>query len=199
MYHQDTENRKIAKFCLDWKRHRQQPAQQTLYNSKSCVGMKKIKLVATLFLVMALAISSGCVKESKAKTFSMGEFMEIVANYNRTIINETKEVFYNFSSLDDNDEVIIDDVIHNTTYYPENNFTSIYCITDLNNSLPFSGNLTNKFHEGDHIRITLHIVRDTFPYPYDQTWTISIQTIEEGWDNNMHTFIPISSDTIKKV
>jgi len=161
--------------------------------------MNKIKVFSAIILMIALAFSSGCVKESKAKTFSMDEFIKIVSNYNRTILNQTKKVFYNFSSLNDNDKVIIEDVVHNATYNPQNNFTSIYCITDLNNSLPFSGNLTDKFHEGDHVKISLHIIRDTFPYPYDQTWTISIQTIKEGWDMSKHTFIPISSDTIERV
>ncbi|MCD6481839.1 MAG: hypothetical protein J7L31_06180 [Thermoplasmata archaeon] len=161
--------------------------------------MKSIRLLAGAVMLAVMLISVGCVEEKEAKTFSMGEFIQIVSNYNRTILNQTKEVFYNFSSLNDNDEVIIEDVIHNLTYDSENNYTALYCITDLNNSLPFSGNITDKFQEGDHIKIDLHIVRDTFPYPYDQTWTISIQTIEEGWDRGIHTFIPISSDSITKI
>lgn len=156
-------------------------------------------MFAAMILMITLVFSSGCVKESKAKTFTMSEFMEIISNYNRTILNQTKKVFYNFSSLGDNDKIVIEDVVHNATYNPQNNFTSIYCITDLNNSLPFSGNLTSKFHEGDHIKINLHIIRDTFPYPYNPNWIISVQTIEEGWDGNRHTSIPISSDAIEKV
>ncbi len=163
----------------------------------------KINVIFVALLFLALAVSSGCIEKSGTKTnvetFSAGEFLQLIGEYNRTIVNETKHVFYNFTSLKDGEEVLVKDTIHNLTYHPNNDYTSIYFITDLNSSLPFSGDLTQKFSVGDKVEIDLHIIREVFGYPSDPTWTISLQTIEEGWDKTNYSYTPFSSSALKKV
>lgn len=156
----------------------------------------KRKVFIIAILSFSLFLNLGCVTERKAIVMSMSEFMK---DYNMTADNDTKYLYYYFDSLEDGDELIIKDTIYNLTYHYAQNYTDIRCVTEINSTFPIQGDITNKFESGDSIEIDVHIIKDVFPHPYDPTWTISIETIKEGWDTTLHQFILLPQEFIKKV
>ncbi|HEC76461.1 MAG TPA: hypothetical protein ENI33_04290 [Thermoplasmatales archaeon] len=162
----------------------------------------KLEILVAGILSISILLSAGCLnKESTGEAgiiLSMKEFISIMNNYSRDINNATKYEYYNITPLNDGDTVVIKDEIHNLTYNSTYNYTEIFCISDLDNPFPVSGNLTKFFSDGDKIEVILHIIRDVFPFPSDPSWTVSIETIEEGWSLSGHFFTPVSSDAVKK-
>ncbi|HEC87899.1 MAG TPA: hypothetical protein ENI52_01125 [Thermoplasmata archaeon] len=163
----------------------------------------KLEILVVGILSISILLSAGCLnKESTGEAeivLSMKEFIGIMNNYSRDINNATKYEYYNITPLDEGDIVIIKDEIHNLTYNSTYNYTEIFCVSDLDNPFPVYGDITKIFLGGDKIEVTLHIIRDVFPYSSDPSWTVSIETIEEGWNSAGHFFTPVSSDAVKKV
>jgi len=155
---------------------------------------RNVAIIAILGFVLLL--NTGCVTEKKAIVMSMSEFMN---DYNMSIDNATKHLYYYFNSLDDGDELIIKDEIYNITYNATRNYTGIVCVTEKNNTFPIQGDITDEFKSGDTIEIDVHIINDTFPHPYDPTWTISIETLKEGWNKTSHQFEYVPREFIKKL
>lgn len=161
----------------------------------------KLGIFVVGILGILILMGAGCLNKEPGEEgiiLSMKEFIGIMNNYSREIINTTKYEYYNITPLNEGDVVLIKDEIHNLTYNSTYNYTEIICISDLENPFPVYGNITKMFSTGDKIEVTLHIIRDVFPFPSDPSWTISIETIEEGWNSVGHYFTPVSSDAIKK-
>ncbi|RLF45289.1 MAG: hypothetical protein DRN29_06995 [Thermoplasmata archaeon] len=157
---------------------------------------RNVAIIAILGFVLLL--NTGCVTEKKAIVMSMDDFW---SEYNWSIDNKTKYVYYNFSNLEDGDEVIIKDEIYNMTYHDvqNGNYTEIRCVTQKNATFRVQGDITGKFKSGDIIEIDIHIMKDVFDYPNYPPWKISIEWIKEGWDATNKLPIPVPQKFIKKV
>lgn len=162
----------------------------------------KLGILVAGILGISILLNAGCLNKESAVEggiiFSMKEFIGMMNNYSREIINTTKYEYYNITPVNEGDIVLIKDEIYNLTYNSTYNYTEMFCISDLENPFPVYGNMTKIFSAGDKIEVTLHVIRDTFPFPSDPSWTVSIETIEEGWNSMTHYFTPVSSDAVKK-
>lgn len=167
--------------------------------------MKKSFFVIATLLFLMLA-NSGCLKEEKAGTatgteinVSMKGFEDFMGNYSMDTDNATKHDYFNLTQGDVGDVVILRDEIDNISYNSSYNYTRITFVTDLNHSMPFKGDITQKFAKGDNLEIKFHVITDVFSDPNNPSWTVSIETLQELWNTTEHRFDIMSPDVIKKV
>jgi len=144
---------------------------------------------------------SGCVDNEEVKGIRM-TFEEFANEFNQSMDNETKTIVYWFESLDDGDTLIIRDTINNTIYSEPVQYSSVEFVSSPGTSFPIEGNITGTFKKGETVEIELHIINTTFTMQYPSTgelWTFTVETFQEGWDNETHDYIPIPPECIRKV
>ena len=165
---------------------------------------KNIFVIVTAVLLFLTLANSGCLKDEKAATgkeinVSMKGFEDFMGNYSTNTDNATKHDYFNLTQGDEGDVVILRDEIANISYNGMYNYTGVTFVTDLNHSMPFGGDITQKFAKGDNVEIKFHVITDIFPDPNNPSWTVSIETLQELWNTTRHSFDIISPDVIKKV
>jgi len=165
---------------------------------------KNIFVIGVLFF--SLLLNSGCLKEkvdnatgTSEMIVTMKEFEAFMDNSSMSTNNATKYEYFNLTQADAGDIVILRDEIDSVSYNSTYNYTRITFITDLNHSMPFGGDLTQKFAKGDNVEVEFHVVTDVFTDPNNPSWTVSLETIKELWDSFQHRFTIISPDVIQKV
>jgi len=150
-----------------------------------------MKKIGAGIAILAAFFMLGCVG-SHAKTFTMS--MDEVLKDSE--VNITGQSYYSgFKTLDAGDILIIKDKILNMTYSSQYNATMILFSSNSSQGLFFAGNITNKFHDEEDVKIKLHIIEDKFEYNYQgQTWNIDIEFYREAWDITNHTgkYLPVS-------
>jgi len=121
------------------------------------------------------------------KTFTMS--MDEVLQDMECQRNETTHTYYSgFKTLDDGDILIIEDKIWNMTYNSQYDATMVLFSSNNSQGLSFAGDITNKFHDGENVKVKLHIIEDKFDYIYQgQTWKMDVEYYKEGWDMTNHT------------
>jgi hypothetical protein len=124
-------------------------------------------------------------------------FLQFTQDYTQQMDNSTRTITYGFKSLISGDTLIIRDVINNTVYESENDYTNLEFSSALGISFPVEGDITGEFRKGDIIEIELHIISVNFTdqHPYTgEVWFIEMETYEEGWDDdkNMPILVPKS-------
>jgi len=152
--------------------------------------MNKVGVVPVVVLALLLA---GCVGNS-AKTFTMS-MNEVLQDRE---VNVTSTSYYSgFKTLDAGDILIIKDKIWNITYNSQYDATMVLFVSNMSQGLIFKGNITKKFHDGQDVKVKLHIIEDKFPYTYNgKTWNIDVEYYKEGWDMTNHTAKYLPSDII---
>jgi len=155
-----------------------------------------MKKIGAGIAILAAFFMLGCVG-SHAKTFTMS--MDEVLRDMEYQQNETTHTYYmGFKTLDKGDILIIKDKIWNMTYNSQYDATVV--LFSSNNSYPlyFSSNLMNKFHNGEAVKIKLHITEDDKFNYYGQILQGNFEYFEEGWDMNNHTmkFLPPTVITV---
>ena len=150
--------------------------------------MKKIGAGVAILVAFFML---GCVG-SHAKTFTMS--MDEVLQDRE--VNMTGQTYYSgFKTLNDGDILIIKDKIWNMTYNGQYDATMVLFSSNNSQGLIFAGNITDKFHDGENVKVKLHIIEDKFDYSYQgQTWKIDVEYYKEGWDMTNHTakYLPLS-------
>ena len=166
-----------------------------------------IKLLVIVGLLIVVSIfNSGCLesRENKAIIMNMREFVNDSTS-NKDYDSKIQTIY--FKSLDEGDTVNIIDTIYNLTFVPYqegvnmSNITKLVCksVYEPNKKciMPFEGNLTAKFKKGDKIKITLHIIEDTYQDDrYGTIWTVKLETSREGWDSEKNEMCPIPQAAI---
>ncbi len=162
--------------------------------------MKKSIFIIAI-ICSAILLNTGCLKEEAGteKVVKANEFVNIMNNSTTSTDNTTKYEYFNLTMVDAGDTIVIKDKIHNLTYDSANNWTKVVFNTDLNHSLPVSGDLTQKFASGDTVKITFHVVTDVFADPNNPSWTVSVETLKEIWNTTTHRFTIIPNELVKKV
>ena len=168
-------------------------------------------IILMSLLILAFIFNSGCVEDGKSKTLIMTMKEFAVDDIEQDINYDSKLQTFYFKSLDEGDTVIIIDTIHNLTFVPYqedvnmSNITELVCesVYEANPEqitqviMPFEGDLTTKFKVGDKIKITLHIITDTYVTERHGTiWTFKLETTREGWDSKKHEMHPLPQSAI---
>ena len=154
--------------------------------------MKKVGIVAIAGIFLLL----GCVGNNTAKTFTMS--MDEVLQDMKYSVNGS-DVYMNFKTLDPGDVLIIKDKIYNMSYNPERNATVIvFESNETSGYLFFSGDLTSELHNGENVKVKLHIIGNvefTQNY-YGYVYNYHMEYYKESWDAKNHTLKYLPSDTI---
>ena len=145
--------------------------------------MKKAGVVAIVLIFLFV----GCIgSKNKANTVTM-DMNEVMHDMEMKIDNSSHYYYNGFKSLNPGDILIIKDEIENLSYSPQYNATMIIFYSNNSRGLFFEGDLENKFHIGDSVKIKLHIIEDKFEYPYQGVmWTIDFERYKEGWNSESH-------------
>lgn len=154
--------------------------------------MKKIiSFIFAVFLALVLLIS-GCTnnnENSGGKTFmvtteELNDHAHFVNN------NTTLLIFYD--SYEDGDALIIQDIISNVTYDQTFNATGISFTSPSGiRGFAFQGNITDKYKEGDEVKITVHLKHVTFSYNgknYDMEIFAEEWESQDYFINNFNTY-----------
>ena len=150
------------------------------------------KLVVLLAAALALA---GCIgKEANAVHMTISELMQDSEKY---VDNETLFYHYGYKSLKPGDILVIEENI--SSKQSSENFTFLSFASDPSVGMYFGANLTD-FNVGDRVKMTFHVVEDTFEKISGmQKWTYDLEVFEEGWDFQQHAPIPFPSSVIEHV
>jgi len=167
--------------------------------------MKKNVFVIAILLFLLL-LNSGCLKDKTTTETGASElivtmrgFENFMDNSSMGTNNATKYEYFNLTQADAGDIVILRDEISNVSYNATYNYTRVTFVTDLNHSMPFGGDLTQKFAAGDNVEVKFHVVNDVFTDPNNPSWTVVLETVKELWDSFNHRFTIIDPDLIQKV
>ncbi len=131
------------------------------------------------------------VSEGKAVTMTMGE---LIADYDYSYDNATKEITNLLVSLNEGDIVVINDTLYSLEYNASGGYTAIDFETMKGYTFNIKGDITGGYTKGDGVTLTLHIIRVSTTQMLDgKRWTIEEETFEEGWDDGDYVPVPQSS------
>ncbi len=157
--------------------------------------MKKhvVFAVACLFIVI---FNCGCLESGEGKVITM-TMEEIINDYEYNVDNDTKKFTGWYKSLNESDTLIISDTINNITYIESYDYTTVEFESALGEGFPIEGDITDRFGIGDSVELELHIIEVIFTQQMNnETWTIELETFEEGRDSENNTFIPLPQNVI---
>jgi hypothetical protein len=150
--------------------------------------------VICLFIVL---FSSGCLnnEEGNVVIMSMADFLN---NYEETR-NENLKIFTGvYRSLDEDDILILRDVLNTLIYVDSDNYTLIEFQTSLGNYISIEGDITDIFETKEEVEIKLHVSRVGFFHQVDDSlWFFDLEILEERWDIENNTLIPIPQKAIR--
>lgn len=135
-------------------------------------------------------------------TVTMKGFVDIITNLSVTNDTESKYLYGDLPSVEENDTLVIDDtiqqVISNTSY----NMTQFTFASEPNAPLYLEGNQSGAYGAGDDVEITFHIIEDVYNHP-DETnftgWHVSLEVFQEIYNQNYHQYSYIMpADAIEK-
>lgn len=120
---------------------------------------------------------------------------ELISDYIQNTDDTTKTYSYQLESLDDGDMLIIKDTLKSVFYMETNHYTLIDFESAASPPIMIEGDITDNFGNGDTIELTLHILYVTFTQEIDgDTWTIELETFQEGWENDTKVSVPIPQE-----
>lgn len=151
------------------------------------------KAIATLGIVCIglVVLMSGCTEENNTNTNggTTGSTVTMTAQeyYDDMTLDTdlTTYVTMSFASLKDGDTLILQDTINETTYNADNDATMVK-FTWTNGSyqgslsIPFEGNITSTYQEGDDVQITTTITHVTFTH---QEIDYDLEVSEQQWES----------------
>jgi len=168
------------------------------------MNKKKVFLVGLLMCLAATVTIAGCIEKNKQDEnddVTVMTFGQYLVDVNRHADNKTKQVTEWFRSLDEGDTLLIRDTINNIMYLEASGSTLIdFASSYLDDDVIIEGDITNDYSNGDHIILQLTIIRDTFTWENTKTgevWTYNIECIQEMWDTEQKTYVPIPSYCIR--
>jgi len=145
-------------------------------------------------LLSIIVLNCGCLENEEGNdtivTMNLKEFFE---DFSYSINNETNTVYYYYMSLNENDILIIRDTLSNVSYLEEDDHTLLFFVSLPDDPIAVEGNITDEYTSFDEVRLELSIVNVSFEQIDANTnilWTISLETVHEGWDYETNQYVP---------
>lgn len=161
-------------------------------------------LVVLLMCLATTIAISGCVdkdQENEDDDVIVMTFGQYLADSSMYADNETKQVIEWLRSLDPGDILLVRDTINNITFLEISGVTMIdFASSYLDDDISIEGDITDEYAPGDNIILQLTIIRDTFTWTDTTTgelWTYNLECVQEMWDAEQNTYVPIPSYYIR--
>ena len=128
-------------------------------------GKKKIiSLIFVIFLTLVLLIS-GCTSNNDANGGNTFTITAKELNDHAKFVNTNSTLSILYDQYENGDTLIIKDTISNVTYDQTFDATGItFTWQSGMRSFAFQGDITNKYKDGDKVKITVHLKHVTFSY-----------------------------------
>lgn len=154
-------------------------------------------IIFAFVCILIAVLNCGCIGNDKENVVTM-TIEELINDYKQSSNNTTKTYSYQLESLDDGDVLIIKDTLNNVLYQEPYQYTLIDFGSAESPPFAIEGNITDKFRNGDDVELKVHIIHVIFVQQLDnETWTIELETFQEGWDSETNTSVPIPQSYLK--
>jgi len=149
--------------------------------------MEKIKSLILGICLITVILICGCIKNNNNNYNNSPKTVVMTARELSDDMNQfetNSSVFFNLTSLQGGDTLIVHDTISETTYDPDENASVVIfkwqSAERQNTSINFifQGNITSEYKKSDEVNITLHIKHVVFS---NATTKFDLEIFEEQW------------------
>jgi hypothetical protein len=168
--------------------------------------MYRLAIMAVILCVVTA--TAGCLtnedaSQPTAATMTMQTYLD---QYRQAQDTANKTAYIWLTSLDEGDTVHINDTIDiitcNTSMQQNRTLIKLRSVNSSDpqrGGLAFQGDITQQYHAGDNVTVTVHIANVTFTSNNTATgdrWTVHYELFREQWDNATETDVPLPARCI---